>query len=144
MGTAGCSEGAIWDAAGGWCEPDELPFTPQMGVGMLLTLALLKTVTTELTISSGGSGGVFGPSRFLSAGCLAGRSVNYWPRLFRLELEPGRVRPGGDGGFFAGVSKTPLTSIMMVSEMAGNYSLLVPLDARLRLEHGTLEAMDAL
>ncbi len=31
------------------------------------------------------------------------------------------------GGFFAGVSKTPLTSIVMVSEMTGSYSLLVPL-----------------
>ena len=31
------------------------------------------------------------------------------------------------GGFFAGVSKTPLTSIVMVCEMAGSYSLLVPL-----------------
>jgi CIC family chloride channel protein len=33
----------------------------------------------------------------------------------------------GMGGFFAGVSKTPLTSIVMVSEMTGSYSLLVPL-----------------
>src|SRR5208282_1183231 len=33
----------------------------------------------------------------------------------------------GMGGFFAGVSKTPLTSIVIVSEMAGSYSLLVPL-----------------
>ena len=33
----------------------------------------------------------------------------------------------GMGGFFAGVSKTPLTSIVMVCEMTGNYSLLVPL-----------------
>ena len=31
------------------------------------------------------------------------------------------------GGFFAGVSKTPLTSIVMVCEMTGSYSLLVPL-----------------
>jgi chloride channel protein, CIC family len=31
------------------------------------------------------------------------------------------------GGFFAGVSKTPLTSIVMVSEMTGSYRLLVPL-----------------
>src|SRR5262249_6969672 len=33
----------------------------------------------------------------------------------------------GMGGFFAGVSKTPLTSIVMVCEMAGSYRLLVPL-----------------
>ena len=31
------------------------------------------------------------------------------------------------GGFFAGVSKTPLTSMLMVSEIAGSYALLVPM-----------------
>jgi chloride channel protein, CIC family len=31
------------------------------------------------------------------------------------------------GGFFAGVSKTPLTLIVMVSAMTGSYRLLVPL-----------------
>jgi chloride channel protein, CIC family len=42
--------------------PGDQSFVPHMGVGLLLTLALLKIVATGLTISSGGSGGVFGPS----------------------------------------------------------------------------------
>ena len=46
-------------------------FVPQMTVATLLTLALLKTVATGLTISSGGSGGVFGPSMFIG-GMLGG------------------------------------------------------------------------
>ncbi|AGA28793.1 chloride channel protein [Singulisphaera acidiphila] len=108
-------------------QPHELPFAPQMGVGMLLSLALLKTVTTGLTISSGGSGGVFGPSVFIG-GMLGGAVGQLLHGLFpSWNLNPSAFALVGMGGFFAGVSKTPLTSIMMVSEMAGNYSLLVPL-----------------
>ena len=47
-------------------------------------------------------------------------------------IEPAAFVLVGMGGFFAGVSKTPLTSIVMVSEMTGSYSLLVPVDAGLR------------
>ncbi|WP_435016908.1 chloride channel protein [Tundrisphaera sp. TA3] len=107
--------------------PGESIFTPHMGVGLLLTLALLKTVTTGLTISSGGSGGVFGPSMFI--GGMLGGAVGqlYNDFLPGPDLHPAAFALVGMGGFFAGVSKTPLTSIVMVCEMAGNYSLLVPL-----------------
>ncbi len=49
----------------------EKSFVPHMGMWMLLTLAVLKIVATGLTISSGGSGGVFGPS-MLIGGMLGG------------------------------------------------------------------------
>jgi CIC family chloride channel protein len=99
-----------------------------MAAWTLLALALLKIVSTSLTISSGGSGGVFGPSMFI--GGMLGGAVG---QLFADRLDPSwGIDPAafalvGMGGFFAGVSKTPLTSIVMVCEMSGNYSLLVPL-----------------
>jgi chloride channel protein, CIC family len=98
-----------------------------MGVGVLLTLALLKIVATGLTISSGGSGGVFGPSMLIGGmlGGACGQFLAYW--LPNAHIEPAAFVLVGMGGFFAGVSKTPLTSIVMVSEMTGSYSLLVPL-----------------
>jgi CIC family chloride channel protein len=107
--------------------PGEPTFTPHMGAGMLLTLALAKTAATGLTISSGGSGGVFGPSVFIggmlggAVGQLLSHAFPWW------RFNPAAFALVGMGGFFAGVSKTPLTSIVMVCEMAGNYSLLVPL-----------------
>jgi CIC family chloride channel protein len=111
--------------------PGEATFVPHMTMWTLLTLAVLKIVATGLTISSGGSGGVFGPS-MLIGGMLGGACGQ-----FLLPWVPGAAaNPGpfvaafvlvGMGGFFAGVSKTPLTSIVMVSEMTGSYSLLVPL-----------------
>jgi CIC family chloride channel protein len=107
--------------------PGEPVFVPHMGLRMLLALALLKTVATGLTISSGGSGGVFGPSVFIG-GMLGGAVGKLMADLFPGQgLNPAAFTLVGMGGFFAGVSKTPLTSIVMVCEMAGNYSLLVPL-----------------
>jgi CIC family chloride channel protein len=108
-------------------EPGGSAFAPHLGAGLLLVLAVLKTLATGLTISSGGSGGVFGPSVFI--GGMLGGAVG---QLLALAVPAWRIDPAaftlvGMGGFFAGVSKTPLTSIVMVCEMAGSYSLLVPL-----------------
>jgi CIC family chloride channel protein len=102
-------------------------FLPQMGSSLLLTLALLKILATGLTISSGGSGGVFGPSMFIGGmlGGACGQFLALW--LPMSDIEPAAFVLVGMGGFFSGVSKTPVTSIVMVSEMTGSYSLLVPL-----------------
>jgi CIC family chloride channel protein len=102
-------------------------FIPQMPMRTLLVLALLKIVATSFTISSGGSGGVFGPSMLIGGmlGGACGQLLKYW--IPGAGIEPAAFVLVGMGGFFAGVSKTPLTSIVMVSEMTGSYSLLVPL-----------------
>lgn len=102
-------------------------FVPHMGMGMLLVLAVMKIVATSFTISSGGSGGVFGPS-MLIGGMLGGAYGQFMASVLPVgHIDPAAFVLVGMGGFFAGVSKTPLTSIVMVSEMTGSYSLLVPL-----------------
>ncbi len=107
--------------------PGEESFVPHMGMWTLLILAGLKIVATGLTISSGGSGGVFGPS-VLIGGMLGGACGQFLAYLIpSAHINPQAFVLVGMGGFFAGVSKTPLTSIVMVSEMTGSYSLLVPL-----------------
>ena len=102
-------------------------FIPQMSMRTLLVLALLKIVATSFTISSGGSGGVFGPSMLIGGmlGGAFGQLLKHW--MPTAGIESAAFVLVGMGGFFAGVSKTPLTSIVMVSEMTGSYSLLVPL-----------------
>jgi CIC family chloride channel protein len=93
----------------------------------MFILACLKIVATSCTISSGGSGGVFGPSVFI--GAMLGGAFGYLGH----ELAPGWViNPSsfvlvGIGGFFAGVAKVPMASIIMACEMSNSYSLLVPL-----------------
>jgi CIC family chloride channel protein len=107
--------------------PGEQSFVPHMGVRLLLILVMLKILATGLTIGSGGSGGVFGPSMLIGGmlGGACGQCLAQW--LPSAQLNPAAFVLVGMGGFFAGVSKTPLTSIVMVSEMTGSYSLLVPL-----------------
>ena len=56
----------------------------QFGVGVLWAIALGKIVTTSLTIGSGGSGGVFGPSMVIGGcggGALGIAFHNLWPSL---------------------------------------------------------------
>jgi len=93
----------------------------------LLILAILKILATSCTISSGGSGGVFGPSVFI--GAMLGGAFGFLGH----SLAPGWViNPSsfvlvGIGGFFAGVAKVPIASIIMACEMCSSYNLLVPL-----------------
>ncbi len=93
----------------------------------MLVLVFLKILATSFTISSGGSGGVFGPSVFIGAmlggafGFLGHQVAPNWvvnPQAFVLV---------GIGAFFAGVAKVPLASIIMACEMSASYTLLVPL-----------------
>jgi CIC family chloride channel protein len=94
---------------------------------LMLLLAGLKIVATSCTISSGGSGGVVGPSVFI--GAMLGGAFGFLGH----EVAPGWVlHPHsfvlvGMGGFFAGVAKVPIASIIMACEMSASYTLLVPL-----------------
>ncbi len=97
-----------------------------MGVWLLLAIALVKIVTTSLTIGSGGSGGVFGPSMVIG-GCVGGAVGTFfhdlWPELVP---RPEIYAIVGMAGFFAGCAHAPISTIIMVSEMTGDYKLLLP------------------
>ncbi len=95
--------------------------------GTMALLALLKIAATSCTISSGGSGGVFGPSVFIGAmlggafGSLGHQLAPGWV------VNPSAFVLVGMGGFFAGVAKVPVAAIIMACEMSASYTLLVPL-----------------
>jgi len=97
-----------------------------VALGILLAVAAVKIVTTSLTISSGGSGGVFGPSMVIG-GCLGGVMGGvfhqWWPAFV---TEPRIYVIVGMAGFFAGAARAPISTIIMVSEMTGSYKLLLP------------------
>ncbi len=99
---------------------------PAVGVKVLLLVALVKIVTTSLTISSGGSGGVFGPSMVVG-GCV-GAAVGLLFRQYGIDPDcnPGVYAIVGMAGFFAGCAHAPISTIIMVSEMTGDYKLLLP------------------
>jgi chloride channel protein, CIC family len=95
--------------------------------GTMLFLVFMKILATSCTISSGGSGGVFGPSVFI--GAMLGGAYGYWGHSMAPTwiVNPASFVVVGIGGFFAGVAKVPISSIIMACEMCGNYTLLVPL-----------------
>lgn len=93
---------------------------------MLLAIALGKILTTSLTIGSGGSGGVFGPSMVIG-GC-AGGALGMWFHQLWPDLvhHPASFVVVGMAGFFSAAAKTPFSTLIIVSEMTGGYKLLLP------------------
>lgn len=97
-----------------------------LAAGPLLALALGKIVTTSLTIGSGGSGGVFGPSMVVG-GCGGGAlGVLLHGLVPNLVPHPATFVVLGMAGFFAAAAKTPFSTLIIVSEMTGDYRLLLP------------------
>src|SRR5207237_1377566 len=98
----------------------------ELSAGLLLAIALGKIATTSLTIGSGGSGGVFGPSMVIG-GCGGGALGLFlhgiWPGLVP---QPATFVLLGMAGFFAAAAKTPFSTLIIVSEMTGDYKLLLP------------------
>ncbi len=93
---------------------------------LLLVIGLAKIATTAFSIGSGGSGGVFGPAVVIGGafgGAFGLLVAHFFPGI---PLLPGAYALVGMAGFFAGAAHTPISTIIMVSEMTGNYDLLVP------------------
>lgn len=94
---------------------------------LLLLIGYLKIVATSFSLGSGGSGGVLGPAIFIGGilGAFVGTVANAW--------FPGQV--GFIGGyaligmaaFLAPVIGGPITSILILFEMSGNYAIILPL-----------------
>ena len=99
----------------------------KVALWVMLLLALAKIIATSLTISSGGSGGVFAPSLVIGAmlgGAFGASAEALFPTLVH---DPRAYVLIGMAGFFSGVSNTPIATLIMVSELTGNYGLLAPL-----------------
>jgi CIC family chloride channel protein len=108
----------------GWLQ---LTLDNQLPLKVLVLLVPAKILATSLTISSGGSGGVFAPS--LVIGGVTGAVFADLVNRVAPQLAPPTAACVlvGMGGFFAGVAKVPIASLIMVAEMSGSYGLLVPM-----------------
>lgn len=94
---------------------------------LMLFLAVAKIVTTVLSYSSGGSGGIFAPSMFIGAmigGTLGQVVAAAFPNS---PTAPGAFALVGMGAMFCGVIRAPITSVLIIFEMTSNYSLILPL-----------------
>ncbi|HVX98069.1 MAG TPA: chloride channel protein [Polyangia bacterium] len=97
------------------------------GAAFLLFLCGAKLFATSLTIGTGGSAGDFGPSLVLGGlfGGAFGRAAAVL--LHDPSIDPGAFALVGMGTFYGGIAHVPISSLIMVSELAGSYDLLVPL-----------------
>ena len=96
-------------------------------VKTLFILAALKLVATAICYSSGNAGGIFGPSLFMGAmvgGAFGGVVHSLFPAY---TAGPGAYALVGMGVAFAGIIRTPLTSVIMIFEMTRDYTIIVPL-----------------
>jgi chloride channel protein, CIC family len=97
------------------------------GVELLVVLAAIKVFAASLTIGTGGSAGDFAPS--LAIGGLVGGAFGRAVGLLTGDssLDPGAFALVGMGTFYGGIAHVPVSSLVMVCELAGSYDLLVPL-----------------
>ena len=93
----------------------------------LLFLCGAKLIATSFTIGTGGSAGDFGPSLVLGGlfGGAFGRAAA--ALLHDPSIDPGAFALVGMGTFYGGLAHVPVSSLIMVCELAGSYDLLVPL-----------------
>lgn len=97
------------------------------GAEVLGALCALKLVASSFTIGTGGSAGDFAPSLVIGGllGGAFGRAVQAISG--DASIDPGAFALVGMGTLFGGVGHVPLSSMVLVCEMAGSYDLIVPL-----------------
>jgi chloride channel protein, CIC family len=93
---------------------------------MLGILAGLKILSTILSFVSGTPGGMFAPTLFV--GAMLGGAVGGVQRIFYPHLTGSTATYAlvGMGVLFAAFLRAPMTSVFMVLEVSGNYSIIVP------------------
>jgi CIC family chloride channel protein len=92
----------------------------------LALLAGLKIIATLLSFVSGTPGGMFAPTLFI--GAMLGAAVGGVQHILfpHLSGSPGTYALVGMGVLFAGFLRAPMTSVFMVLEVSGDYSIIVP------------------
>ncbi len=112
----GVGYGTIGDTIGG-----------NFSLQMLLALFVVKILATCLTIGSGGSGGIFAPA--LVAGALLGAGFGEVAHQVAPEWTaiPGVYAVVGMAAFVAGATHAPISAILILFEMTGDYAIILPL-----------------
>jgi len=95
-------------------------------LAFLLLLLVGKMIATSLTIAIGGSGGVFAPSLFIGAmlGSAFGDAIQRLPGPHGPAGAYGLV---GMGAVFASAARAPLTAVIIIFELTGDYEIILPL-----------------
>ena len=93
-------------------------------VATLLGLAAAKAVATSVTLGTGFAGGVFAPSLCIGGMLGAAMGMLAAPDSPTAAAVFGVI---GMGAVFSGAARAPITGVVLIIEMTGQYDLLVPL-----------------
>ena len=105
-------------------------------VAFLVALMLGKMLATSLTIGIGGSGGVFAPSLFIGAALGSGYGQALHHVAPQLAGPSGAYGLIGMGAVFAGAARAPITAVIILFELTGEYTIILPLMAAIVLATG--------
>lgn len=93
----------------------------------LAIIALAKIATSAITRAGGGSAGVFMPSLVIGGSIGAAFAIMLQAATGIDTLDTGAFAVVGMAAVFATVARAPLTSVVIVFELTGNYELILPL-----------------
>jgi chloride channel protein, CIC family len=99
----------------------------RMAFRLMALLVVLKLFAVTTSYATGNAGGIFGPSLFIGAmlgGTVGTVAHHFFPAY---TATPGAYALVGMGAVFAGVVRTPMTSVLMIFEMTQDYAVIVPL-----------------
>lgn len=99
----------------------------KLALQMTLGLLVLKILATIITLGSGGSGGIFAPSLFM--GAMLGEAFGQVSNMIfpGFTAPPGAYALVGMAAFFSGAAHAPVTAILILFEMTGDYQIILPL-----------------
>ncbi len=96
-------------------------------IGFLLLLLVGKVIATSLTIAIGGSGGVFAPSLFMGAMLGSGYGQALRGLIPGTIASPGAYGLVGMAAVFAAAARAPITAVLIIFELTGDYPIILPL-----------------
>jgi len=116
---------------------DQLMLYSLLPLAVILFVPFLKILATSLTLGSGGSGGVFGPG--LTIGASVGAALGLLMHLFFPAYVPASTIPVfivvGMISLFGAVANAPIAVLIMVVEMVGSITILIPAMAAVAVSH---------
>ncbi len=105
-----------------------MQFVLQGGSGLAVWLLLLftfgKILTLSLTVGSGGSGGIFGPTLYV--GVMLGGAFGGLLHMLHVDIDGAWLAVVGMAAVFAGTARVPIAAMVMVIEMTGGFTLIMP------------------
>ena len=93
----------------------------------LIIVSVLKAITSAITRRGGGSAGTFMPALVMGGAIGAGFAILIDPLWGFSEIEPGAFALVGMAAALAAMVRAPLTAVILVFELTGDYGLVLPL-----------------